>query len=234
MALKIGELAKKSGVPASTIRFYVKEGLLPAPEKINKKLAHYDEGCIQKIEAIQYLQAKRFFPLSVIRNILRRMDDGLSLSEAESIENAVFVTPDVEAPTLVDRETFLRLTGLTESELEKAERLRLLVPYSVEPGKVLYDQDDLRQGRECLKKMYHLGIDLLEMDFYLELGEKIIDREMHMRRRLVQGKTVLENVRITTELARSGDFFRGYILRRLFQKKVRETIRKSLDKDPEV
>lgn len=233
MALKIGALAKQSGVPASTIRFYVKEGLLPAPKKINKKMAHYDEDCIQKIEAIQYLQSKRFFPLAVIRNILRRMDEGLSLAEAESIENAVFATQDVDAPTLVDRGAFLRLTGLTEEELQQAERLRLLLPYSTEPGKRLYDQDDIRLARECLKKMFHWGIDLLEMDFYLELGEKIIEREMRMRRKLVQGKTVLENVRITTELARSGDFFRGYILRRLFQKKVRETIDKSLDKDPE-
>jgi DNA-binding transcriptional MerR regulator len=196
-------------------------------------MAHYDEGCIQKIEAIQYLQAKRFFPLAVIRNILRRMEEGLSLAEAESIENAVFASQDVDTPTLVDREAFLRLTGLTEAELQQAERLRLLLPYSTEPGKRLYDQDDIRLAREYLKKMLHLGVDLLEMDFYLELGEKIIDREMRMRRKLVQGKTVLENVRITTELARSGDFFRGYILRRLFQKKVRETIDKSLDKDPD-
>ena len=234
MAVKIGELAKRSGVPASTIRFYVKEGLLPTPEKVNKKMAYYDEGCIKTIEAIQYLQSKRFFPLSVIRNILRRLDEGLSLAEAESIENAVFVTQDADEPMLVDRETFLRLTGLTEEELQKAERLGLLVPCSTEAGKILYDHDDLRQGRDCLKNIFVLGIDLLEMDFYRELGEKIIDREMVMRRKLVRGKTIQENVRITAELARAGDFFRGYLLRRLFQQKVRDNISKSLGKDPEV
>jgi DNA-binding transcriptional MerR regulator len=63
MGFKIGEIAKRSGVPASTIRYYVKEGLLPSPEKVNKKMAYYDESCITKLEAIQHLQEKRFYPL---------------------------------------------------------------------------------------------------------------------------------------------------------------------------
>ena len=48
MGIKIGEIAKRSGVPVSTIRFYVKEGLLPFPEKVNKKMAYYDESCIKE------------------------------------------------------------------------------------------------------------------------------------------------------------------------------------------
>ena len=41
MELKIGEIAKKSGVPPSTIRYYVRQGLLPEPTKVNKSMAYY-------------------------------------------------------------------------------------------------------------------------------------------------------------------------------------------------
>ena len=88
MEMKIGEIAKRSGVPPSTIRYYVRQGLLPEPTKVNKSMAYYDEGCIQRIQAIRHLQETKYFPLPVIRNILRRMDEGLSLEEAEAIEDA--------------------------------------------------------------------------------------------------------------------------------------------------
>jgi len=37
MGLKIGEIAKRSGVPISTIRFYVKEGLLPSRRRSTRR-----------------------------------------------------------------------------------------------------------------------------------------------------------------------------------------------------
>jgi DNA-binding transcriptional MerR regulator len=103
MELKIGEIARKSGVPPSTIRYYVRQGLLPEPIKVNKSMAYYDESCVEKIQAIRHLQEKRYFPLAVIKNILRRMDEGLSLEEAEAIEDAVFGNQTDLPATLIDR-----------------------------------------------------------------------------------------------------------------------------------
>jgi DNA-binding transcriptional MerR regulator len=60
MKLKIGKIAKRSGVRPSTIRYYVAEGLLPRPEKTNEKMAYYDEACIDRLRAIQELKEKRF------------------------------------------------------------------------------------------------------------------------------------------------------------------------------
>ena len=80
MGIKIGELARKSGVPISTIHYYVKEGLLPLPEKVNKKMAYYDEACLKKLEAIQHLKEKRYYPLAIIKNILRRIDAAVNPS----------------------------------------------------------------------------------------------------------------------------------------------------------
>lgn len=228
MQLKIGEIAKKSGVPPSTIRYYVRQGLLPEPTKVNKSMAYYDEGCIEKIQAIRHLQEKKYFPLAVIRNILRRMDDGLSLVEAEAIEDAVFGTHAGIPDTLVDKKEFLKVTGLREEELNLALKSGLLMPYIHEKNEKFYNQEDVHFARDVLKKIMDFGQDMRELRFYIELGEQIIDKEIALRKRAVQGKSTKENIRITTEISMVADFLRTYVLRRLFQRRIQQTIRKSL------
>ena len=228
MKQKIGEIAKRSGTPASTIRYYVQEGLLPKPEKANEKMAYYDESCIERLQVIGQLQEKRYFPLYLIKNILRRMDEGLSLSEAETVENAVFGSDDRIGRGLIDRPAFLAATGLTEKELKRAENLSILIPFTTGVDKTLYNEDDVRVGRDGIKKFAGLGMELNELSFWVEFGKKIVDREMALRRKIVSGKSTRENIRITAELTRIGDFYREYILRRLFQKRVEQNIQKSL------
>jgi DNA-binding transcriptional MerR regulator len=230
MKLKIGEIAKRSGVPASTIRYYVQEGLLSKPEKANEKMAYYDESCVERLQVIGQLQAKRYFPLYLIKNILRRMDEGLSLLEAETVENAVFGSGNRGASNLVDRKAILAATDLTEKELQQAEAAGVLIPFTANNDKPLYDQDDIRVGREGIKKLADMGIKLQELSFWVELGGKIVDKEMALRRKIVAGKSTRENILITAELTRIGDFYRDYILRRLFQKQVQKNIQKSLVK----
>jgi len=230
MKLKIGEIAKRSSVRASTIRYYVQEGLLPKPEKANEKMAYYNESCIERLQVIQELKEKRYFPLYLIKNILRRMDEGLSLPEAETVENAVFGSDDRIGRGLIDRPAFLAATGLTEKELKRAENLGILIPFTAGADKTLYNEDDVRVGRDGIKKFAGLGMEINELSFWVEFGKKIVDREMALRRKIVAGKSTRENIRITTELTRIGDFYREYILRRLFQKRVEQNIQKSFIK----
>jgi len=230
MELKIGEIAKKSGVPPSTIRYYVRQGLLPEPNKVNKSMAYYDEGCVEKIQAIRHLQEKKYFPLSVIRNILRRMDEGLSLEEAEAIEDAVFGTEAEPSSTLVEKKEFLTLTGLKEEELNLALKAGLLMPYIQEKNHTSYNQEDIRFARDVMKRLLDFGQDISELSFYVELGVQIVDKEFALRKKAVQGKSTKENIKITTEISVMADFLRTYILRRLFQRRINQTIQKSLPK----
>lgn len=231
MGMKIGELAKKSGVPVSTIRYYVKEGLLPNPEKVNKKMSYYDEACIGRLEAIQHLQGKRYYPLAVIRNILRRMDEGFSLEDAESVEDAVFAPPSGEEMHLIDRKEFLRMTGLEPDQLDEVERIGLLMPYLRDNKKALYNQEDVAIARDALLQAYRFGIDPREFEFYVTLGHEITDCEAALRKKIIKGLSQRGNAEITSNLTRAANQFRGYILRRLFQQKVRDRIQRSLETD---
>ncbi len=228
MELKIGEIAKKSGVPPSTIRYYVRQGLLPEPTKVNKSMAYYDEGCIEKIQAIRHLQETKYFPLSVIKNILRRIDEGLTLEEAEAIEDAVFGTQTDLPATLVGKAEFLRLTGFSEQELSLALKTGLIMPYIQEKDETRYNQEDVRFARDVLKRIMEYGQDIRELSFYIDLGNQIIDQEIALRKKTVKGKSSKENIKITTEISMMADFIRTYILRRLFQRRIQTTIYKSL------
>lgn len=54
--LKMNELERRSDTPKSTILYYVKEGLLPQPQRPKPNFHLYDESCVATIEFIKYLQ----------------------------------------------------------------------------------------------------------------------------------------------------------------------------------
>jgi DNA-binding transcriptional MerR regulator len=65
--LKMRDLERATGVGRETIRFYIREGLLPEPERPSRNVAWYDESFVERIALIKELQQKRFLPLHVIK-----------------------------------------------------------------------------------------------------------------------------------------------------------------------
>ncbi len=68
--LRMGELAEASGVPAPTIKHYLREGLLPEPVKTSRNMAYYPPEFVERIQLIKRLQESRFMPLKAIKAIL--------------------------------------------------------------------------------------------------------------------------------------------------------------------
>jgi DNA-binding transcriptional MerR regulator len=66
----MGELAEASGVPAATIKHYLREGLLPEPVKTSRNMAYYPVEFVERIKLIKRLQEERFMPLKVIKRVL--------------------------------------------------------------------------------------------------------------------------------------------------------------------
>jgi len=65
---QINELAKKAGVSVRTIRFYIDEGLLPAPSTRGRYTV-YSDDYLERIQLIRLLK-NRFLPLKQIRSRL--------------------------------------------------------------------------------------------------------------------------------------------------------------------
>ncbi len=55
--MKIGELANACDVPAQTIRFYERRGLLPEPNRLPNGYRSYDDATIERITFIRRSQA---------------------------------------------------------------------------------------------------------------------------------------------------------------------------------
>ena len=223
MGIKISELSEKSNIPASTIRYYVKMGLLPTPNKKNKSMAYYDESCVETLQTIKKLQETRYYPLAIIKNILTRMRDGVLIEDAIAIEQVIFGT-QTERP--ISQEKFQEITGLSSSELINAEKMGLMMPYALENGKYFYDHDDIRFGIEVIKELPSMGINIRGFNFYLELGRQIADNEVRFRRKAVDGLSKQDDACVTKELAKKVEFIRAYILKRLFQRRVQASFQK--------
>ncbi|MBT7713409.1 MAG: MerR family transcriptional regulator, partial [Deltaproteobacteria bacterium] len=89
--LKIGELAKRAKVTPRTIRFYIQEGLLPQPQRIQKNLALYDPKSVEMVKSIKKAQNERFLPLVLIRQILEQNDydySSLDMIEVPAVSNS--------------------------------------------------------------------------------------------------------------------------------------------------
>ncbi len=73
--LRMGELARASGVSAATIKHYLREGLLPEPVKTSRNMAYYPADFVERIRMIKQLQEERYMPLRVIRDLLEEDPD---------------------------------------------------------------------------------------------------------------------------------------------------------------
>lgn len=73
--MRIGELSRRSGVPVPTIKFYVREGLLPAGQLTSPNQASYDDGHERRLRLIRALLDVGGLPLAAIGEVLRVMED---------------------------------------------------------------------------------------------------------------------------------------------------------------
>jgi DNA-binding transcriptional MerR regulator len=94
--LKMKDLEAQTGVSRETIRYYIRQRLLPEPDRPRRNVAIYNAEHVARIRAIKHLQEQRYLPLSVIRNLLDH-DAAAALTAATAI-------PGIEhlLPALVD------------------------------------------------------------------------------------------------------------------------------------
>ncbi len=68
--MTIGRVAKTAGVPASTLRYYEREGLLEAPARTTAGYRMYDDQAVERLRFIRAAQAVGF-TLDDIRKLLQ-------------------------------------------------------------------------------------------------------------------------------------------------------------------
>ncbi len=155
MSMRIDDLAQRAGVPSRTIRYYTQQGLLPPPE-LRGRVGYYSDTHLERLRLIKELQEKRFLPLNVIRNVIRKFEAGADLDAMLAPLDMVFAPrwSSEHSPELT-REQLADQAGVSQDVVEEAEAMGFLFP--------------VRRGRE---RRYTVDdVHMLEVaDEWLALG----------------------------------------------------------------
>lgn len=73
--MRISELSRRSGVPVATIKYYLREELLPAGVATSATQAEYDEHHLRRLRLARALVTVRGLSVSTTREVLRALDE---------------------------------------------------------------------------------------------------------------------------------------------------------------
>jgi AcrR family transcriptional regulator len=83
----VGELVRRTGVPASTVHHYLRLGLLPTPQRSRANRFLYDEGHVRALMLVRLLRERRRLRLDAIRRVL---PDLLLLQEDQALRPEIW------------------------------------------------------------------------------------------------------------------------------------------------
>jgi len=99
----MSELAERSGLPVATIKFYLREGLLPPGESTAATRATYDESHLRRLRLVRALTDVAHLRLDAVRQVLAAVDDdSLSWHEAVGAAHTRLVPDPAVGPVPAD------------------------------------------------------------------------------------------------------------------------------------
>ncbi|MFK4069255.1 MerR family transcriptional regulator [Streptomyces sp. NPDC029674] len=73
--MKLAELSRRSGIPTATIKYYLREGLLPPGHRVTATQAEYDESHLQRLRLVRALIQVGRVPVASAREVLTALED---------------------------------------------------------------------------------------------------------------------------------------------------------------
>jgi DNA-binding transcriptional MerR regulator len=175
----MGELAEASGVPAPTIKHYLREGLLPEPVKTSRNMAYYPPEFVDRIKLIKRLQEERFMPLKAIKSVLDEGPEraGALLELEDRILDRALAGERARTSAAEVRKGY----GVPKEVLDRLAELEILTPNSrgYSPSDVTiieaisrfraggYDEQigftvyDTLRYKEALEQLVHQEVDMV-------------------------------------------------------------------------
>src|SRR3989475_7069194 len=126
--LRMGELAEASGVPAATIKHYLREGLLPEPVRTSRNMAYYPPDFVDRIRLIKRLQEERFMPLRAIKQVID--EDPARTRALVELEDRILERAAAGEETRVSATELRRRYDVPREVLDRLAELGVLTPAS--------------------------------------------------------------------------------------------------------
>ncbi|MEU9158749.1 MerR family transcriptional regulator [Streptomyces sp. NPDC048424] len=191
--MRIGELSRRTGVPVPTIKYYVREGLLPPGELTSPNQASYGDGHERRLRLVRALLEVGGLSVAAIGEVLAAIDDKerpvhkvLGAAAQRLVPDYGDGRGDGAAP---DAETVLAR--------ERVARLIEARGWCVEPGNKAAEA--LVSALASLARVGHGGFaDVL--DDYAEAAERVGRADLDYTARQVAREDLVEAVVVGTVL----------------------------------
>jgi AcrR family transcriptional regulator len=72
--MKISEISLQSGVPKSTIHYYLRQGLLHPPQKTGRTMAYFDSSHLERLSLIKRLRRDLRMPIAFLKQEVERLE----------------------------------------------------------------------------------------------------------------------------------------------------------------
>lgn len=176
----MAELERRSGVPRSTIHYYLRKGLLPPARKTAHNAAVYDQRHLQLAKAVGKLREGPAgpLPLPLMRRVLQLVDEGVEPDVAVALERAVLGSAPVTAEGSFTVAEAARKAGVEESWVNRLLELKLLVPV---PGTNRLDGMDVELIWVLHSMVEEAGLVLEDAADVSRRIRELSEREMEMR-----------------------------------------------------
>ncbi|UYQ64619.1 MerR family transcriptional regulator [Streptomyces peucetius] len=99
--MRLAELSERSGVPSATIKYYLREGLLPPGNRLSATRADYGEGHLRRLGLVRALIQVGRVPVTTAREVLAAVDDD-SLDHHMRLGAAAWAIPHGAEPDPAD------------------------------------------------------------------------------------------------------------------------------------
>ncbi|SMC40875.1 MerR family transcriptional regulator [Papillibacter cinnamivorans] len=179
------KLEELTGFSRTMINFYIKEGLLPPPEKSAKNMAYYGENFIEKLRLIQKLK-EAGLPLSQIKLVLSGDDNLIDiaplLDSMQSI-NQLLPLGSIDQPVSMEQ---MRASGIEDGIIDGLIKLSVIEP--IEPEGDLFPSDSITICK-LAKYFFDLGIPLTAAKDFMHELRRLVRAETHAYNRYIRHRT---------------------------------------------
>ena len=226
-ALKVAEVARRTGVTTATVNFYVAQGLLPRPTKTSRNMAYYSDAHVHRLQLIQRLK-QRHLPLSVIKAMLAGQ------ASPDTVHAFLDVRLDAPETGAVAEAALLRHAQLSRHEMRALQSMGLVRPLAARRGPRRYAAEDAALVN-CLGALRRLGmtpergfgLDLLTL--YADTLETLARKEIQVTlRRVLRHMSPEEMSRTAPELLTRTNELIAILHRKILQRLLAE-FRNELD-----
>lgn len=120
------ELEKLTSMNRSTINYYIKEGILPLPQKSAKNMAYYDETFVEKLKLIEIMK-KEHYSLAQIKKLINSESGTINDFCFQILESVNKLLPYGVDENLVTKKQLCDI-GLDETLINELIEMNIIIP----------------------------------------------------------------------------------------------------------